>query len=76
MDINSEDTLAIDESTNLREPLVATLHSKDLITIQPINKKDLNSIQVNLINKNIYALQKKKNEHVLDPNRTIPRRFL
>ena len=55
VDINSEDTLAIDESTNLREPLVATLIQKDLITIQPIHKKDLNSMQVYLINKNIYT---------------------
>ena len=55
VDINSKDTLAIDESTNLREPLVATLIQNNLITIQPIHKKDLNSMQVNLINKNIYA---------------------
>ena len=76
LDINSEDTLAIDESTNLREPLVATLIQRNLITIQPIHKKDLNSMQVNLINKNIYAFLKERGmKHVLDPNRIIPKKI-
>ena len=76
VDLNLEDTLAIDESTNRREPLVATLIQKDLITIQPIHKKDLNSMQVNLINKNIYAFLKERGmKHVLDPNRTIPKKI-
>ncbi|MFL3006691.1 MAG: hypothetical protein ACJZ10_01690 [Candidatus Neomarinimicrobiota bacterium] len=76
LDINSEDTLAIDESTNLREPLVATLIHRNLITIQPIHKKDLNSMQVNLINKNIYAFLKERGmKHVLDPNRIIPKKI-
>ena len=76
LDINSEDTLAIDESTNLRESLVATLIQRNLITIQPIHKKDLNSMQVNLINKNIYAFLKERGmKHVLDPNRIIPKKI-
>ena len=76
LDINSEDTLAIDESTNLRVPLVATLIQRNLITIQPIHKKDLNSMQVNLINKNIYAFLKERGmKHVLDPNRIIPKKI-
>ena len=76
LDINSEGTLAIDESTNLREPLVATLIQRNLITIQPIHKKDLNSMQVNLINKNIYAFLKERGmKHVLDPNRIIPKKI-
>ena len=76
LDINSEDTLAIDESTNLREPLVATLIQRNLITIQPIHKKELNSMQVNLINKNIYAFLKERGmKHVLDPNRIIPKKI-
>ena len=58
MDINSDDVLAIDESTRLRQPLVATLIQNNLITIQPINKKDLNPMQVNLINKSLYTLLK------------------
>ena len=76
LDINSEDTLAIDESTKLREPLIATLIQNDLITIQPLNKKALNSMQVNLINKNIYTFLKKRGlKHLLDPNRVIPEKI-
>ena len=48
MDINSDDTLAVDESTQSREPLVATVIQNNLLTIQPINKGDLNPMQVNL----------------------------
>jgi len=74
MDINSDDTLAVDESTQSREPLVATVIQNNLLTIQPINKGDLNPMQVNLINKNIYALLKNRGlKYVLDPNRVIPK---
>ena len=76
MEISSSDTLAIDESTKLREPLVATSIQNNLITIQPINKKDLNPMQVNLINKNIYIFLKERGlKHVLDPNRVIPKKI-
>ena len=76
VDISSENTLAVDESTNLREPLVATLIQNDLLTIQPVRKKDLNSMQVNLINKNIYTFLKERGlKHVLDPNRIIPNKI-
>ena len=64
MDINSDDTLAVDESTQSREPLVATVIQNNLLTIQPINKGDLNPMQVNLINKNIYALLKLSLIHI------------
>ena len=48
----------------------------NLITIQPIHKKELNSMQVNLINKNIYAFLKERGmKHVLDPNRIIPKKI-
>ena len=76
VDISSENTLAVDESTNLREPLVATLIQNDLLTIQPVRKKDLNPMQVNLINKNIYTFLKERGlKHVLDPNRIIPKKI-
>ena len=76
MDINSDDVLAIDESTRLRQPLVATLIQNNLITIQPINKKDLNPMQVNLINKSLYTLLKGRGiKNILDPNRVIPKKI-
>ena len=76
VDINSENTLEVDESTDLREPLVATLIQNDLLTIQPVRKKDLNPMQVNLINKNIYTFLKERGlKNVLDPNRIIPKKI-
>ena len=59
MDINSDDTLAVDESTQSREPLVATVIQNNLLTIQPINKGDLNPMQVNLINKEYLCIIEK-----------------
>ena len=76
VDISSENTLEVDESTGLREPLVATLIQNDLLTIQPVRKKDLNPMQVNLINKNIYTFLKERGlKNVLDPNRIIPKKI-
>ena len=76
VDIRSENTLEVDESTDLREPLVATLIQNDLLTIQPVRKKDLNPMQVNLINKNIYTFLKERGlKNVLDPNRIIPKKI-
>ena len=63
----------IDESTNLREPLVETLLYSDLLSIQAINKNDLNPMEVHVINSFIYDFLKGRGlENILDPNRKIP----
>ena len=66
----------IDESTDLREPLTETVIYDDLLTIQAINKKDLNPMEVSTVNAYIFNFLKKRGvEGVLDPNRIIPEKI-
>ena len=69
-------TSLIDESTELRVPLTETVIYNDLLTIQAINKKDLNPMEVGIINAYIFDLLKDRGvESVLDPNRVIPEKI-
>ena len=66
-------TTLIDESTVAREPLIETVVYDDLLTIQAINKKDMNPMEVHTINAYIFRFLKNRGlKGVLNPNRHIP----
>ena len=69
-------TSVIDESTGLREPLTETVIYDELLTIQAINKKDMNPMEVSIINAYIFNFLKERGvKSVLDPNRVIPEKI-
>ena len=72
----SGSTSVIDESTGLREPLTETVIYDELLTIQAINKKDMNPMEVGIINAYIFNFLKERGvKSVLDPNRVIPEKI-
>jgi len=63
-----------EETEEYREPLTETIINTDHLTIQPINRSRLNSMEVDIINSYIYDfLNARGLKNILNPNRTIPK---
>ena len=63
-----------DEAEEYRQPLTETVINADHLTIQPINKSRLNTMEIEIINSYIYDfLNGRGLNNILNPNRKIPK---
>ena len=63
-----------DAAEEYRQPLTETVINADHLTIQPINKSRLNTMEIEVINSYIYNfLNGRGLNNILNPNRKIPK---